>query len=363
MFYPARLALARKRRGMTKTALAEATGLSLRILNAYEQGDKNPSDGALKILAGVLHFPVDFFSVREVEAPHPDQASFRALRSLKASERDAALAAGVLAVELGKWIERRFELPEPNVPSLRGYAPEEAADALRAEWGLGQRPINNMVHLLEAHGVRVLSLPGDSSSVDAFSLRDGETPFVFLTTQKSGERGRMDAAHELGHLTLHQHVPPAGREAELEADRFASAFLMPRGSVIANAPRTPTLPALIRLKENWMVSVASLVHRLHSLQLVSDWHYRTLCIELSTLGFRKNEPNGIPRETSQVLNKVFATLRAEGIPRGVIARELNIDPDELEALIFGLVISSVPGGRATKSGQSISRASLKIVKE
>lgn len=272
-------------------------------------------------------------------------------------------AAGALAVELSKWIECRFELPEPNVPSLRGYAPEEAADALRAEWGLGQRPINNMVHLLEAHGVRVLSLPADSSSVDAFSLRDGKTPFVFLTTQKSGERGRMDAAHELGHLTLHQHMPPAGREAELEADRFASAFLMPRGSVIANAPRTPTLSHLIRLKQNWMVSVAALVHRLHSLQLISDWHYRTLCIELSTQGFRRNEPNGIPRETSQVLNKVFATLRTEGIPRVAIARELNIETEELEALVFGLVMSSVPGGRTTKSGQSISRASLRIVKE
>ncbi len=220
-----------------------------------------------------------------------------------------------------------------------------------------------MVHLLEAHGVRVLSLPADSSSVDAFSLRDGKTPFVFLTTQKSGERGRMDAAHELGHLTLHQHMPPAGREAELEADRFASAFLMPRGSVIANAPRTPTLSHLIRLKQNWMVSVAALVHRLHSLQLISDWHYRTLCIELSTQGFRRNEPNGIPRETSQVLNKVFATLRTEGIPRVAIARELNIETEELEALVFGLVMSSVPGGRTTKSGQSISRASLRIVKE
>lgn len=360
MFYPVRLTLARKRRGMTKIALAEATGLSLRILNAYEQGEKNPSDNALKILAEVLHFPVGFFSESEVEAPQPDQASFRALKSLKASERDAALAAGALAVELSKWIERRFELPEPSVPSLRGFAPEEAAEALRAEWGLGQRPINNMVHLLEAHGVRVLSLPADSTSVDAFSLRDGETPFVFLTTEKSGERGRMDAAHELGHLTLHQHMPPAGRAAELEADRFAAAFLMPRGSIIASAPRTPTLPALIRLKENWMVSVAALVHRLHSLQLISDWHYRNLCIELSAQGFRKNEPNGIPRETSQVLNKVFAALREEGILRAVIARELHIDADELESLIFGLVISSVPGGRA-KSGQS--RASLRIVKE
>jgi Zn-dependent peptidase ImmA (M78 family) len=362
MFYPARLALARKLRRKTKIALAETTGLSLRILNAYEQGDKNPSESALQILANALQFPLEFFLAGDIEEPHPDEATFRALKSLRASERDAALAAGALAVEVSKWINRHFQLPEPNIPSLRGYPPEEAAEALRAEWGLGQRPINNMVHLLEARGVRVFSLPA-SLSVDAFSLWDVSIPFVFLTTENSGERGRMDAAHELGHLTLHQHAPPAARDAEMQADRFASAFLMPRASVFASAPGTPTLPALIRLKQNWMVSVAALVHRLRSLDLISEWHYRTLCIELSVQGYRKNEPNGIQRETSQVLNKVFAALRDDGVSRSEIAGELHIKPDELESLIFGLVIASVPGGRGGgRLRQLSSRATLRIVK-
>jgi Zn-dependent peptidase ImmA (M78 family) len=80
---------------------------------------------------------------------------------------------------------------------------------------------------LEAHGVRVFLLPVDSASVDAFSVWHQETPFVFLNPMKSGERGRMDAAHKLGHLTLHGHGVPRSRQVELEADRFASAFLMP----------------------------------------------------------------------------------------------------------------------------------------
>jgi Zn-dependent peptidase ImmA (M78 family)/DNA-binding XRE family transcriptional regulator len=362
MFYPARLALARKLRRKTKIALAEATGLSLRILNAYEQGDKNPSDSALQILANSLHFPLEFFSAGNIEEPHPDEATFRALKSVRASERDAALAAGTLAVEVSKWITRHFELPEPNIPSLRGYPPEEAAEALRAEWGVGQRPVNNMVHLLEAHGVRVFSLPG-SLSVDAFSLWDADVPFVFLTTEKSGERGRMDAAHELAHLTLHRHGPPATRDAEMQADRFASAFLMPRASLLAHAPRTPTLPAVIRLKQNWMVSLAALVHRLRSLDLISEWHYRTLCVELSVQGYRKNEPNGIPRETSQVLNKVFAALREDGISRSDVARAVHISSDELESFIFGLVIAAIPGGRVSgRSGPEPSRAMLRVVK-
>jgi hypothetical protein len=42
-------------------------------------------------------------------------------------------------------------------------------------------------------------------------------------------------------------------------------------------------------------------------------------IEISKRGYRKAEPEGGPRETSQVLHKVFAALRAEGITQQVIA--------------------------------------------
>ena len=70
-------------------------------------------------------------------------------------------------------------------------------------------------------------------------------------------------------------------------------------------------------KQNWLVSVAALVHRLRSLDLISEWHYRTLCIQMSQLGYRKNEPEGIPRESSQVLSKLFGALRDEEVFNGI----------------------------------------------
>ncbi|MDO8433842.1 MAG: XRE family transcriptional regulator [Candidatus Binatus sp.] len=345
-FCPSRLTLARKRRGMTRSALAQAAHLSANIIQAYERCEKSPSGSTVQSLADILRFPVEFFSAGDVDEFRADGVSFRALSSLTAAQRDRALAAGGLAEQLSQWIEERFTTPAPDVPSLRGFPPESAAEALRAEWRLGERPIANMLHLLEARGVRVFSLPTDCSRIDAFSVWRDDIPFVFLTTTKSGERGRFDAAHELGHLTLHQRGGPTGREAESEADRFASAFLMPRASVIASAPRSTTLSYLIKLKENWMVSVAALVHRLKSLNLITEWHYRTLCIELSQKGYRTNEPGQrIQRESSQLLSKVFATLRNEGVSRATVARELDILGEELESVIFGMVITSVPGGR------------------
>ena len=71
---------------------------------------------------------------------------------------DAALAAGSMAVDLHRWITDRFQLPSADLPDLRDYDPEDAANALRMDWGIGVRPIGNLVHLLEAKGIRVFSL-------------------------------------------------------------------------------------------------------------------------------------------------------------------------------------------------------------
>jgi Zn-dependent peptidase ImmA (M78 family) len=344
-FNPSRLALARKRRGLSKPTLAEKSGISVRSLFYYESKVDNivPSDDHLNKLAKSLELPVEFFFGSDIEELTPDAASFRALKTMTAAQRDSAVAAGTFANMVCDWIEKRFALPAPSIPSLRGIEPETAAQALRAEWGLGERPISNVVHLLEVNGVRVFSLPVDSLKVDAFSLwHRGKKPFVFLNTKKSAEHSRFDAAHELGHLTLHTHGVPRSREAELEADRFASAFLMPRGGIYGHTPPASTISfkTVHKHKKHWGVSAIALVHRLHKLGIIKEWQYRTLCIELTAAGYRKREDE-MPRDTSQVFDKVFKTLRAEGVTRGAIARDLKITSAELDSLLVGLVIASV----------------------
>jgi len=89
-----------------------------------------------------------------------------------------------------------------------------------------------MIHLLESKGVRVFSLAIDAREVDAFSTWKAETPMVFLNTFQNFEHSRYDAAHELGHIgSCIGHATPNGREAEREADLFASAFLMPKAAL------------------------------------------------------------------------------------------------------------------------------------
>jgi Zn-dependent peptidase ImmA (M78 family) len=168
--------------------------------------------------------------------------------------------------------------------------------------------------------VGVFSLSEDTKSVDAFSCWRNAVPFAFLNTFKSAERSRFDAAHELGHLVMHGHgAPQDSKQAESEADRFASEFLMPSDDVLSRIRYITSVTDLICAKKRWGVSVAALNYRLHKLDVVSDWQNRNLNIEISRRGYRKDEPEGLEREISVLWPQVFTALWRERVTRDEIA--------------------------------------------
>lgn len=321
-----------------------------------------PCAETVRRLEIALGFHHGYLALDEVDAPSVDAVSFRSLSKMSARARGAAIAAGTSAIELASWLSDRFVLPEPSLPDLQ-MSPAEAALQVRAEWGLGERPVRNMLHLLESRGVRVFSLVDQCRTVNAFSFWREDTPFVFLSTDYSSERSRFDAAHELGHLVLHRNGAPQGREAERDADAFASEFLMPHGDVLAQIPANPSLQLLVRRKSRWGVAVSALAYRSHKLSLSSEWHYRQLMIDISRRGWRKAEPAGRARETSQVLSKVFAALRDEGLSATCVAEQLGWMPTDLTELVFGLALVSIDGGGQNEGTHSDSerRAHLRLV--
>jgi Zn-dependent peptidase ImmA (M78 family)/DNA-binding XRE family transcriptional regulator len=339
MFNPHRLTLARKRRKLTARALADLINVSPVTITRLEKGENSPEEGTLTALVQALNFPVEFFSGGDVDELAVDAASFRSLSSMTAKERDAALVAGTLAYMFHDWIAARFNLPKADIPHLRGEAsPEGAAQALREKWGLGLHPVPSMIRLLEAKGVRVFSLCEDTKSVDAFSCWRNDQPFVFLNTYKSAERSRFDAAHELGHLVLHKHgAPQDSRQAENEADQFASAFLMPTEDVTSRIRRVTTIQEVIAAKKRWGVSVGALTYRLNKLGIISEWQNRSFNIEISRRGFRTQEPNGLAPEASVVWPKVLSELWQERISRSHIARQLHLPDSEIDQLLFQLL--------------------------
>lgn len=353
MFTASRLVLARKRRGLSLVQLSSEVGVSTQSLSNYENERQEPLPQVIEQLARALKFPVPFFSLPEIDLLEPESLSFRARSKLSARKRDMALSVGRLSIEFDNWLAEHFRLPEPDLPSLSKPDPETAASMVRARWGLGSAPVGNMVHLLEAHGVRVFSLSPEYSDVDAFSFFHGDTPFAFLNLSKTAERGRFDAAHELGHLVLHgQGCDLTRSSAEQEANDFASAFLMPRESVAAHMPANPLVDQIIYGKKIWNVAALALTYRLHDVGMLSDWHYRQTCIELGKRGYKKGEPDGIAREASQLLAKVFKALRARGIARTDIAKALHINAKELNGYVFGIVMTAIDGMAQRSPGEA-----------
>lgn len=340
-FNPARLDLVMDRRRLTARALSERANITVVSLSQIRTGKQVPQEGTVRRIADVLSYPTEFFYSGDIDTLPAEAVSFRSLSSVTQRERKAAIAAGAIAYLVSDWLHLKYRLPEPKlIDASQERDPVAAARALREAWGLGEKPVSNLIKLLEAKGVRVFSLCENTKNVDAFSCWRNDEPFIFLNTFKSTERSRFDAAHELGHLVLHRHGGSnQGSQAETEANAFASSFLMPRADVISEMPNVYSLRQVINGKRRWGVSAAALIYRIHKLGLLSEWYYRSFNIQLRS-EFGSTEPESMPRETSTIWKMVLEDMWGQKLTRADIAKELQIPHGELENLLFGLTSPS-----------------------
>lgn len=360
---PSRISMARMRAGFNKTELARRLEVTTRTITTYES--VGAPDVAAPDLALALGCHSNYFHRPPVEELEEDRVFFRARRRSTALQKNAATSAGRTGVELYSLLAERFSLPELAIPDLAHLDARSAAQQLRAEWNMGADPMPNSVRLAESKGIRVLTLPRGTADVDAFSLWELSRPYIFLSMEKSAERSRFDMAHEIGHLVLHggAATTPAGdRDAEKEADRFASELLMPRSMLHAHVRREPSVQAIMKLKQFLGVSAMAATYALHKADLLSDWSYRQAMVELTRRGFRTAEPGGMARETSRVFEVTFPALRKnDGLTVEIIARELGVSASEVHDLTFGQALVGVHAPAEFEGRQEQGRPHLKLV--
>ena len=361
MFNMGRFDLARQRRGLTKREVAHRLEVTDRTGSNW-YSNQEVDEKIVEKAAEILDFPINFFYGREVEKIQVESVSFRALTKMTARKRDMAISQTILAEMISDWIDQNFDLPLPNVPDLhelrsdfstatigsldetdendvRYYLeysyPEACADTVRKAWGLGEQPIPNLIALLESKGIRVFSLTDEAQDVDACCRWTSGRPFIFLNTSRTAERCRFDLAHELGHLVMHKHGIIEGVHVEQEANAFASAFLMPRRSLLANPLRIPSLKSILSKKEIWQVSAAALTYRYNKLGIITDWNATSIYKQLAQRG-RNNEPNPLPHESSLLLDKVFQALAQENFDFSKMTNDLCLNLVEVNNLTFNL---------------------------
>src|SRR5262249_49668177 len=129
----------------------------------------------------------------------------------------------------------------------------------------------------------------------------------------------------------------------------------------AMAPRFPTIGGLLELKKYWNVSAAALAYRLRDLNLLTDWQYRSLYVEMNQRGYLQQEPNSSQRESSQLLAKVFAALAQEGGGKDQVPAALKMPSDEINQLVFGLALTSVTGTDTPAQNGGGPKAKLRLI--
>ena len=298
-----RLKQARVLRGLTVAELAEKVEQQRQTLSMYEINKSQPSEKIVEALSRELQFPKRFFYEESVSCR--GTVYFRSLLTTNKRYRNEQIAKMRILSQVYRLLQDYIEFPEFDSSEIpTGLTPSNAANHLRDVWGLGQNPIDNIVTLVERHGILVTTFSTSTDDIDAFSEPlevDGTSTFLiaYSNNKTSASRVHFDIAHELGHIFMHEwsdDIEDLSKEEfktrEQQANDFAAAFLLPadafKKDLLAGEPLS--LAYYKQLKRKWRVSIAAMIRRARDLGVITTDNYQMLIRTMQRRGQRKEEP-------------------------------------------------------------------------
>lgn len=303
-----RLRQVRIARGLTLEALAAELGgiVTKQALSKYEQDKARPSLVVLNKLASVLNvkaaylwsepsFRVEFIAYRKGSGLRSrEQEKIRCLVREDMEDR--------LRIQMLNAPSPGFKLPIQFFPVKEVSDAEAVAEKLRSEWKLGLDPLSSVTGVLEERSIHVLEIeaPERFDGISAVTYGPGKRVVSALVVTKQGlpgERQRLNLAHELGHLCLKVSTKV---DEEKAAFRFGAAFLAPKAMVVQEVGSKRShlqFEELLLLKRRFGLSLQALLYRLRDLEVITPSYYKTCCMDINRLGWRKDEPESIPPES------------------------------------------------------------------
>lgn len=349
---PERLQVARKAKLMTQTDLAAEVGLTRQAISAFEQGSKRPEGATLARIADALEQPISYFlGVSHEPFGQFSPKNYRSFGSATKKRNEQSDSFSRWAASIAAYLSGKVNFPEAYIPSTpppeggQFYEEEEielAAELVRSEWGLGVGPIGNLSKLIESKGVFICNIPTIDEGVNAFSFWSGPKPFIITSAEKTtAVRRRFDLAHELGHLVLHQGVSeselehkPTLKIIESEANRFASAFLLPRSSY-PNEVFSTRLDSFVELKSRWKVAVSAQIYRCSELGLFTEKQILNLRKQISFKKWRTKEPldDTLQIERPVMMKRAASMLLdASIVSPSVMLNEINLHRNTVSSI-------------------------------
>ncbi len=344
-FIGTNLRLVRLFHDLSLADLGEQVGVSKQFLSRVETGAEVVSAALETSLAEALHVLPAFFYHVDPNPIADEQCHFRRQLTTKVVLRQVARARGEMLKRLVGVLDQHVELPRYQVGEAdpdSTEAIEHAAENFRFLFGLGLGPLSNVTRIAENAGAVVLKVHGLAPEIDAVSFATKRPLIALNGSGRSACRERFGIAHELGHFSLHIGVLTGDRLTETQANRFASALLMPRSTFAAEcrlAIRGTRLnwPGLSELKLRWGVSKAAIIFRGRQLGVFSDDQARAGYIGLNRHGeaVQESEDDQIANEEPEVVIESLKVMKEHfGVPQSAVAREMRVQPDLLQRLLM-----------------------------
>ncbi|MFC4767468.1 helix-turn-helix domain-containing protein, partial [Effusibacillus consociatus] len=278
----------REAKGLSQEKAAELGGISRPAYRNIENGDSTPKVSTLQNIANGLGVKLQdlFTPIRTLE-----KVRFRALKRM--NSRDQILT------EVARWlddfnylenllrdrVDYRFKDLAHRLSSIPAgpLRAKHAAEEARKELNLFEnQPIRDIAGLLESSGIKLypISLASDGFFGLSVSEQDGGPAVIVNVWERiSVERWIFSAAHELGHLLLHLEAYDVDEsmedeDQEVEANIFASYFLMPEGAFQSEWDETYGLSfvdRVLKVKRMFQVSYKTVLYRLSEQVGSSIW--------------------------------------------------------------------------------------------
>lgn len=326
-FIGERLYEARTARRMTAPTLADILGISRAAISQYENNQATPNPEVMSRIALVLNVPHSYFLTQYERSEA--MVFFRSQTATIRMARESAKMRLNWLSQVVMPLQEQMRFPPVKIPSFTIPSDpslidqpliEKAATYTRRFWGMGDGPISNVVWLLENNGAIITRGEIEEPYMDSFCRfgPDEGAPLIYLNADKSSAvRSRFDAAHELGHIILHRHIPEGywsneSRIAmrERQAHKFAGAFLLPAKTFSADV-MVPMLEGFVPLKRKWLVAIQAMLVRCMDIGLISEDHSNRLWRSLSRRGWRIHEPldDELIPERPKLLPKAIELLK------------------------------------------------------
>lgn len=351
---PSRITEAREARAKSMEELADSIGVTRQSISKYERGIIKPSPEMLQAISYSLGFPPDFFY--KIEAKSNAGSSplfFRSNSNIAKKVKTACRYQIKWTDEIKKQLEKYVDFVDRDLPTIdKNFEDlsfediEELALSIRKDWGINGDPVNDLIGLLENKGVIVTQFATNKlcafKGIDAFSCwRDGTPYILYHSIQKSAVRTRFSILHELGHLIMHSSITEDDSvkkeivdTADMQADRFAAAFLLPATSFPEDI-RSTSLISLEMVKKKWGVALSTIIKRCETLELLTENQINYLKRQMTTKKYWHKEPLDdvlTVAEPEMIRDAIYLLIDNGIITKTAFINESGLSVDDLECI-------------------------------